>query len=383
MPDVKFRLTGENIDLKSKISEVLEAMNKVGAGTGLESFGLNVARFLTNPLTLAAAAVGAVVALIKKAVDQTQEITRLAARGMSDRQAAGFIQGAELVGAQPEQLMGMMNMMKRAQALAMSDETSAQAKAFKELGLSMNEVEKAVPLELFLKLTKVLGDGSLSGTRFSAMTRILGRDFTALSIAAQAGLAGKIEESIALGPSDEALQNARDINKTLREGGVELKDTLTNAGFTLLGILNNFTKHVAERTYSPLFKKDTHWTEAELEKYSPAWIERWKNQKPTLGRSEQQEQELKDRQAEAAEQSRQRRERVQSLEMRAKELEEPGFQKISVDRFAKMGLYITSGSEKLANELVILNRQSLGELKKIKMELHDLKQGSEMGSETF
>jgi len=260
----------------------------------------------------------------------------------------------------------------------MEDDTSAQAKAFKELGMSMQEVEKAVPLELFMKLTKVLEDGNLSGSKFAAMTRILGRDFTSLTIAAKAGLAGKVEEAITHAPSDVELEKIKETSKGMREAKVAGKEIAEKVTFKVFDILDSFTAAVADVFVNGPFIK------GQGAPLSPSQLERGRKAffsggaaAPKLTTSETQERQLQEQQDKAAEDAKERRERVKFLEKRAEALEEEakGFTAVSPDKFARMGLYLTGGTQKLSGELVGLNRQSVAELKAIKSELKSLKAG--------
>ena len=376
MSEHKIQIKTDASDLKKGIGDVLRELNSLSGGiVGSLQGGLE--RAIVSPLGAVVSAIGAIVYSLHTVVNYAREITRLSARGMSQRQAAGFITGAEKAEANPEALMGMMNRMRGAQSRAMADDTSVSAGAFRELGMSMEEVGKMVPLELFLKLTKVLEDGNLSGAKFSAMTKILGRDFTELTIAAQKGLVGKIEGGI-LGASDEKIEKAKELENTLSEGKVALKQGSRAIGNVILDGLNSFMAGVADIVINgPFIGKE----EAPL---SPSQLERRKNkwfaegpQPAALTKSEQQEAQLKQRQLEADAIAKEKRERIKFLTERAETLEEGarGFKEISPDKFARMGLYLTKGTEKLSSELVVLNRQNLSELKAIKAELKTLNGG--------
>ncbi len=383
--EFKVKVAADANDLKSNIGGAIQELGALSGGLiGMLQGGLEKA--LTSPLAAAAAAVGAIAYGIHRVLDYTQEIIRVSARGMSQRQAAGFIVGAEKSGAEPETLLMMMNRMRRAQSMAMENDTGAQAKAFQELGLSLEEVGKAVPLELFIKLTKILEDGNLSGTKFSAMTRILGRDFTALTVAAQAGLVGNIEESIKNAMSDEEIDRAKELNKTMRETRVEVKENILKGSNKVLEIIDNIFSSISDVLVNgPFIKKEAPQTMRVMEQKRDAW---WAAHPPgsseteKLTKSQKQEQQLKQRQEEAEAEAKAKRELRKSLESRGEQLEGSlkGYKEPAMDKFARMGLYLTSGAQRGVSDQVKLHQQELAELKQIKTTLKEMKTIGEDGA---
>ncbi len=393
--EIKVKVSADANDLKHNIGDALNELGALSGGlVGMLQGGLGKA--LTSPLAAAAAAVGAIAYGIHQVLDYTREIVRVSARGMSQRQAAGFIVGAEKSGAEPESLLMMMNRMRRAQSMAMENDTGAQAKAFQELGLSMEEVEKAVPLELFIKLTKVLEDGNLSGTKFSAMTRILGRDFTALTVAAQAGLVGNVEESIKHAMSDEDMDRARALNKTMRETRVDVKENIIKGANKVLQFIDYIFSYHTDPSENllaslrifenaPFLKKEAPQTMRIMEQKRDAW---WAAHPPgvaeteKLTKSQEQEKQLKERQEKAAGEAKAKRELRKSLESREEELEEStkAFKEPKMDKFARMGLYLTSGAQHGVGDQLKLHAQELFELKQIKTTLKEMKTMGEDGA---
>lgn len=381
--EFKLKISAESGELKRNVEGALDSLSHLSGGlVGGLAGGLE--RLIVSPLGAVVAAIGAVAVALREIIGHAREINNISVRGgMSQRQAAGFISGVEHAGAEPEEMMGMFNRLRRAQSLAMGNEASAQAKAFRELGISFKEVQETLPVDLFIKLTQALAAGTITGEKFAAMTRILGRDFGTLTVAAREGLADKIKEGMMHAPSDEEIAKARELERTLREGKLTGKEALRESGGWLLGKVNDFFAAFAgdmfKQIYSPNSAKTFAPTARELGNTMlgpPA---------PPPG-SAQEEARLKAQQLEDAKHSQDRAEQIRLLETQAQQLEDSNknFQKISPDKFARMGLFLTGGTEKLTNELVGLNRQSVAELKNIKEQLKELKQGvSDGGFDTF
>ena len=90
MSEHKIQIKTDASDLKKGIGDVLRELNSLSGGiVGSLQGGLE--RAIVSPLGAVVSAIGAIVYSLHTVVNYAREITRLSARGMSQRQAAGFI----------------------------------------------------------------------------------------------------------------------------------------------------------------------------------------------------------------------------------------------------------------------------------------------------
>lgn len=364
------KILGDNEDAKKKINEVAHALNDFTSDTGLGA-GLpqKIGQFLANPLTAVAASLAGIVELLRETVAQARQIHDLAIRtGVSPRQAAAIDEASKEVGTTPEEIGAMMTRLRRAQGLAAGDPTSEMAKSLKTLGFTMDEITDSDSFTLFMRFLELMKQGGLSAEQTAAGMQIFRGNIGAMQIFARRGLGTAAEEALrsGKGPSDaeiaqgeQAARNWDAFKSKLRQG----KDWV---GRTLFNMLTSGGLSEAMGVAVP---------KANAEGLSPELPSGFKT-------SQQVEADNKKQQADAVDRIRARNLREAVLENKLEGMEAgQAFQKITPDKFARMGLFVTRGAQQLSNELVTLNRQSVSELKAIKQELQELKRSGGLGGE--
>jgi len=378
--EFKIKIGGDASSLKTNVESALHGLSEVGRGVEGSITG-TFAKLITSPAAAVIGVMGALVQSMREALKYAHEINSISVRGdTTRREAAGIIEGSERSGISSESVMQKFNFMRRIQGAAMLDETSAQAKAFKELGISFQEMGESVPIDLFMRLIGILGEGTLEGEKFSAMAKILGRDFSELAIASKEGLLENIKEGMSKAPTKEQFDSARETEKWLRGATTDIGHFFKGVGLSLLtGIktLNeDFTTQFWQQAYLP---KGTEAPMTERQKdralaavhYGPDATDEDMERAFELQRKARQVKKFQASQFKTAQKNR-LEEQAEALEGAAK-----SFKPIAPDKFARMGLFLTSGTEKMSNELVSLNKQNLAELKRIKAELTAIKSGME------
>lgn len=372
MKEFKFRISADSTDAKQAVASVIDGLNKIGAGAGLEGFASRAATFLANPLTAVAAALGTIVTLLKQTMDNARNIVGIAVRAnISPRQAGAIEMGARATGIEGGEVAQMMVRLRRAQGRAIAEPQGELSRALQTLGFTMDEITKSDSFHLFMQFLDRLKSGRLSAEQAAAGMRVFRYNMGDIQIAAQRGLGENIQKALKspLAATDEQLAQGERASRRLKENLALMTDVMVKLGY----VIQSFLSSKAGQFLMGVVGGVSISGQGSIVKmlYGPDEKEAPVKSSATI------EMEIRDETAAEEARSLERRHEIETLKSREHMLEESnkGFQKITPDKFSRMGLFITGGSEKLANEMVALNRQSVSELKAIKEKLKELNQG--------
>lgn len=390
MKEFQIKISGDSADVNRSLTQVIENLNKIGAGAGLEGFAGKAASFLANPLTAVAAALGTIVTLLKQTVSNAREVMDIATRAnLSPRQAQAIQSGAEATGISGEEVAQMMSRLRRAQGAAIAAPEGQTANALKMLGFTMQEITSSPSFELFLKFLDRLKEGRLSAEQTAAGMRVFRGNLGSLQVAARRGLSENIRDDLgsALSGTDVQIAIADRWDRDSKKLWAKTKDFVLKIGYGVVDaadraldvaaraiLISRFPKGAARNAAAQILGKDLELRLNNPELRLPEGV------KPSAA----QEAEILKMSQDEAKRAKERADNLKALEVQAQQMEDANknFQKISPDKFARMGLFLTGGTEKLTSELVGLNRQSLSELRAIKTKIEALKH-NEIGEESF
>jgi hypothetical protein len=145
-------------------------------------------------VALAAGAIGAVgagfISSTRRAMGTSDQAT---ITGVSASRSRAFSMAAPGVGADPSQVTQSVSDLRRNQGAALSGQQE-QIKFFQQLGISLQDLERSSPDELFLQIARSLSVAGNNAEMFNAATKVMGEGSRNLFPAFQKGFAGIVDE---------------------------------------------------------------------------------------------------------------------------------------------------------------------------------------------
>jgi hypothetical protein len=203
-----------------ELDEGLAAMSRVPGVSMLREA-------LTNPITLATAAIGAMVKGFEGVVRNAEKLQSITARiGGTLREAQTMQVAAGMTGVPEETLMSAVGRLRENVGQALGGDKS-MLKEFQALGLTEEDLAKQSPLTQLTRITKLFESGKAGAIEYAAANRVLGRSFDDLLPAIERGLGSRLEKPPGIGVSTQDVRTAREVG----QASTSIWQAIKNAGY--------------------------------------------------------------------------------------------------------------------------------------------------------
>ncbi len=230
--DINAKIRGDNRDIKGKLKEVEEEVDKIGSHFKDVLSGNALTNMFSKGLKLVG--LGAVAEIGKELADKfnerVREIRLDTMRTGLDAQTVQKIQNLEsATDAQGAYEHALIHTAEKQQAVKDGGESGAKAlENFAKLGVSAADVQSKSYQELTQQVFKYLGTVEVTGEKIAALREIFGRSGPALIPAAKMGMDSNAAEKGLI--SDEDLESVYAHKKAMSETNAIWADMTKNAG---------------------------------------------------------------------------------------------------------------------------------------------------------